>query len=250
MKPMDYQPLPPNHPSRTDLQRSAPSSTKSRGERLLEAERVARKMLSAYPDYGKAGAEYLLSVTELLAEYPQDIQERIANHRTGVPSLTQFLPTAKDIIVFADQLMARKATADHYSSLRRDETPRLEYKGAYIPFPALWKAFADELDILRGRRFARLQDADRALALYGKEAAKKALGGREQQPGDAASGPVSRNLVPPTKADLDEIKAQATIPDAPFSPQFQRHLRDTGYAETLRSQGKPVPVWLQEEANV
>lgn len=180
-------------------------------------------MLAAYPDYGKAGAEYLLSVTELLAEYPLDIQDRIANHRTGVPSLTKFLPTAMEITAFGDELMARRETAKRYAN-RVQTAPQIEYKGAYIPFPALWAAFADEMDILRYRRFDRLDNAAKALATQGKEAARRILQGHDASPGDAVEQSPTRGrpLAIPTAAEVREVITNLKIPSEPISDELRQ----------------------------
>lgn len=132
-------------------------------------------MLSAFPDYGKSAPEYLLSVTELLASYPPDVQVKLADHRTGIPAKTQFLPTVAVIVEMADNLMAQQAKLDRYSAIRQRPVEQIEYKGAYIPFPRLWEAFADELDLLRGREFSKLSGADKMLAIEGKAAARAVL---------------------------------------------------------------------------
>lgn len=184
-------------------------------------------MLSVFPDYGKAGAEYLLSVTELLAEYPPDIQDRIANHRTGVPSLTKFLPTAMEITAFGDELMARRETAKRYAN-RVQTAPQIEYKGAYIPFPSLWTAFADEMDLLRYHQFDRLEAASKALAMHGKDAARKILKGHDPSPGDAVekSPTRGRTLAVPTAEEVKEVFANLKTPSEPISDELRQLLAE------------------------
>lgn len=67
-----------------------------------------KQMMKAYPDYGKSPADYLLAVTELLAGYPQEVRERLADLRTGIPSRCKFVPTVADIVEFVREIEDRK----------------------------------------------------------------------------------------------------------------------------------------------
>lgn len=186
MKPMEAPQFLQNPQYRTDSQKSAQPSVNLRAEKLMRSEKFARKMLSAYPDYGKASPEYLLSVTEVLANYPEHIQARLADHMSGVPSKSEFLPSIAAIVKLGDEMASRDGVANRYQDLKRNAVPQIEYKGAYVPFPKLWEAFRDELDLLRGKRFDQLDDASKALATQGKDRARDILSKRYKQPGDAA----------------------------------------------------------------
>jgi hypothetical protein len=182
----DNQQHPDQQPFRTGSQKCEQSSQKLRSERLAESERIVRKMLSAYPDYGKAPPEYLLSMIELFVEYPSHIQMRLGNHRSGVPSLSPYLPTAKDVIDMGDEMLKSLSTATRYERLR-SEAP-LQIQGpppAYVPFPKLCEAFSDEKGLLKAKRFDQLFDASRALATTGKEKAREILMEQLKSPGDA-----------------------------------------------------------------
>jgi len=61
--------------------------------------------MSAFPDYGKAPPEYLLTITELIAGYADAVQKHICDTRSGIPSRENFLPSAKKIMDFADEVI-------------------------------------------------------------------------------------------------------------------------------------------------
>lgn len=65
---------------------------------------TAKRILSCFPDYGKAPPEYLLRMTELLASYPPEVQERLVDLRRGIPGRCRFLPTLADIVEMAKEL--------------------------------------------------------------------------------------------------------------------------------------------------
>lgn len=161
-------------PSPQDLISStAPSQTPNvRLQRLQAGRDAAKKILSRYPDYGKASPEYIAGIAELLASYPDDILKTAADNRIGISAVNKFLPTQADIIEYIDKLeQKRYATRD----IRQGRVPEpIGKKEKPTPFPALWKAFADEPDLLV-RTFNCLCDASKRLALDGKEAARDVL---------------------------------------------------------------------------
>lgn len=65
--------------------------------------------MAVFPDYGKAPSEYLLTVTELLAAYPVEVQRRVCDPRTGVVAGREFLPPGPVIVKFADEVMSTLA---------------------------------------------------------------------------------------------------------------------------------------------
>jgi hypothetical protein len=170
----------------TVSQRSTQQSEKSNGEKLELANLTAKKIISCFPDYGKAPKEYLLNLVAVLADYPEDVQEALADRKTGIPSKVQFLPTIAVIVEMADTLMAAKAKAARFDRIKaravvRDDRPR------FTPFPALAVAFADEPELLVNKRFEQLYDASQALATDSKDKARTILSTRHPQPGDAKS---------------------------------------------------------------
>lgn len=62
--------------------------------------------MSAFPDYGKAPPEYLLTMTELIAGYPENVQQYICDLRSGIASRENFLPSVKKIMDFAQEVIA------------------------------------------------------------------------------------------------------------------------------------------------
>jgi hypothetical protein len=61
------------------------------------AGKVAKKILSAYPDYGKAPPEYIFNFAEALSYLTEDEMAIVTNPRNGVASRCQFLPTIADV---------------------------------------------------------------------------------------------------------------------------------------------------------
>jgi len=159
---------------------------RSRAESLDRAATTAEKILFCFPDYGKAPDEYLGNLTALLAEYPDDVQEALADRKTGVASKTQYLPTVAVIVEMAEQLMAAKAKAARFERIKSRAVVSLP-RSAYVPFPALAVAFSDEPELLQGKRFEQLYDASLALATDSKDKARTILSTRHPQPGDARS---------------------------------------------------------------
>lgn len=171
-------------PSKAGSSDSEPSLMKSRAESLDRAATTAEKILFCFPDYGKAPDEYLGNLTALLAEYPEDVQDALADRKTGIPSKVQFLPTVAAIVEMAEQLMAAKAKAARFDRIRARAVESLP-RSAYVPFPALARAFASEPDLLQGKRFDQLYDASHALATVSMDRARDILSVRLPQPGDA-----------------------------------------------------------------
>lgn len=53
---------------------------------------MAQKIFSAFPNYGKEKAEYLLTLTEFLTMWPKAIVEPVCNPLTGIASQLDFPP--------------------------------------------------------------------------------------------------------------------------------------------------------------
>lgn len=64
---------------------------------MWEAERAARQMLSAYPDFGKAPPEYLLTITETVQLYPMRVSRHVCDPVRGLCSHLKWLPTVAEI---------------------------------------------------------------------------------------------------------------------------------------------------------
>lgn len=161
-------------PSLQDLKSSiAPSSSESENLQRLKAGRDAAKtILSRYPDYGKAPAEYLASIAELLADMSPENLRSLTDKRIGISAKCKFLPTHADFVEFVEQIEAKRYSA---RDLRRGRVPELIGNGTKAePFPKLAAAFKDQPQLLH-RNFDCLFDASRALATRGREAAEQIL---------------------------------------------------------------------------
>lgn len=137
-----------------------------------------RKMLSSFPDYLKSPPEYLLTMTELLASYPEHIQRGVCDVKTGVASKEEFLPSTKKVIEFAERLQAEEAKYSHYSQIKKgfsfkaiaSNVPRGKY---HCPFPKLEIALEaqGQTDLLINKNFDELWFASQACAVYGVQEA-------------------------------------------------------------------------------
>jgi hypothetical protein len=150
-----------------------PSKTRNDDLHRLKNGRDAAKMiLSRYPDYGKAPPEYLAGISQLLSTMSDDVLRTMTDPRIGISAKHKFLPTQADIVEFEDAIYAKRyATRD----LRQGRVPERIGYSKPEPFPKLWKAFADEADLLQGQHFEQLNEASRSLAMFGKDAARDVL---------------------------------------------------------------------------
>ena len=125
-------------------------------------------ILSRYPEYGKAPAEYLASIAELLADLPPENLRVMTDKHIGISAKCKFLPTHADFMEFDEQIEERRyRTRD----LRQGRVPEPIGNGQKpMPFPKLWEAFKAEPHLVQ-RNFDCLFDASRALAMHGREAA-------------------------------------------------------------------------------
>lgn len=76
---------------------------------------AAKRILSAYPDYGRAPPEYLLTFTELLSTFDDETLAALCDLRTGLATRTAYLPTIADIDKF---LRARRAEQEDRGRFR------------------------------------------------------------------------------------------------------------------------------------
>lgn len=83
--------------------------------------------MSAFPDYGKAPPEYLLTMTELIAGYSEDVQRHICDPRAGIASRESYLPSVKKVIDFAAEILTDQRNREFV----RDKVVVLEYTPAW-----------------------------------------------------------------------------------------------------------------------
>lgn len=112
---------------------------------------MAGKILNSYPDYAKSTPAYTAGIVEVLARYPQAIQEALADPMRGVRSRCTFLPTIADIVKIGDEFTAEQArqadSRKRYAGLHR--TPVEYHATSFNPFPKLTEAFYDEPHLLQ-----------------------------------------------------------------------------------------------------
>jgi hypothetical protein len=112
-------------------QQALTQSTRQSASEALLASKTARKILSSYPDYGKAPPEYLLSVTEFIAFRSAEEQEALAHPLSGIATKCKFLPTLADMNEFLDARAKRLNTrATGYKYFKRGEGDPLDIADA------------------------------------------------------------------------------------------------------------------------
>lgn len=138
--------------------------------------------MSAFPDYLKSPPEYLLTMTELMASYPEHIQRAICDVKTGLASKEEFLPSSKKVTDFADRLQADEAKYEHYGAIKKGFSFKALESGVvrakyHCPFPKLEAALAaeGETDLLINKNFDELWFASRTHATEGLHNAKEML---------------------------------------------------------------------------
>ena len=162
-------------PSVRALQSSMPSLTRPSAKQVDLARTTAKKILSAYPDFGKAPPEYIINFADALAYLNPDDIAVLVHPTEGLATRCQFLPTIADIHAL---LKERRARFDKVrATLPRNVLPP-------DPLPA-------DTDFERRRA--------QVLELLGYNPQARAI-------------PVKRKLVPPTQADLDGLKSKLPPP--------------------------------------
>lgn len=161
-----------------------PSLTKQSAARVEMARKAAKKILTSYPDYGKAPPEYAVNLAEYLSFLTEEEIAAVMDPRTGVTSKTDFLPTNKHVQEVVNEYDERKAkyrpSNSGYQRFASVVTEKdvMQDKTPFRPFPKLWAAFEDEPWLLKGHTFDRLWEASRSLAMFGKDAARDVLAKR------------------------------------------------------------------------
>lgn len=167
--------------------RSTPSmlsQTRPSAAQVDSARKAAKRILTSYPDYGKAPPEYGVNLAEYLS-YLSDEEIAVVMHpKTGITSKTSFLPTNAEIQALLREHEERqrqyKPAHTHYqrfASVVTDRDARPD-KTPFRPYPKLWEAFAEEPWLLKSHNFETLTEASRSLAMFGKEAARDVLAKR------------------------------------------------------------------------
>lgn len=167
--------------------RSTPSTlsqTRPSAAQVDTARKAAKKILTSYPDYGKAPPEYGVNLADYLSYLTDDEMAVVMHPRTGITSKSAFLPTNADIQALLREHEERQAKFRPSNSgyqrfasvvteadVRPDKTP-------FRPYPKLWEAFVEEPWLLKSHTFETLTEASRSLAMFGKDAARDVLARR------------------------------------------------------------------------
>lgn len=166
-------------PSRTHSQSSMPSLTRQSADRMEAGRKAAKKILSGFPDYGKAPPEYVVNLAESLSYLNHEELAVILHPINGVLARTKFLPTFADIsAVLVEHRNRQEQFTPAHTSYKRFEPapePPVKVETVFRPFPKLWAAFSEEQGLMRGHTFEALTEASRSLAMFGKEAARDVL---------------------------------------------------------------------------
>lgn len=167
--------------STTQFPSLTPLPTKPSVERLDTARKAAKKILTSYPDYGKAPPEYAINLAECLAFLTDEEISVVMHPRTGITAKTPYLPTNAEIQALLKEHEERKAkfhaAHTHYQRFKsvcteKDAEPD---KAPFRPYPKLWATFKDEPWLLKGHTFETLTEASRSFSMFGKDAARDVL---------------------------------------------------------------------------
>lgn len=179
----------------TRSQSSMPSLTRQSVERMEAGKRAAKKIISSFPDYGKAPPEYVVNLAESLS-YLNDEELAVVLHPlNGVAARTKFLPTFADISAV---LVENRAKQEQFKPAHTQYKRLTEEQGA-------WEK---ETDYERKARVVR--------ELLGYNPSHKA---QQLEP--------KRELVPPTAEDLRNLKLKT--PSGPISRQLREKLEADGW---------------------
>ena len=186
-------------PKSMQLLKSADAESMSRGRKL------AARILSNYPDYGKAPPEYLLTLSETLASLTTSEIVWLCDPDDGLATVCKYLPTTADI---HDFLKAKRAKAEQFKSARE----RFGDAG--------YRYLSDD----RGAVVVESSPERR------KQVVKELLGYDPMKP----TAP-KRELVNPTAAEVDITVSSLKTEARPISPEFRAHLEAEGWFEYLES---------------
>jgi hypothetical protein len=157
--------------------------------------RAAKKMLSSYPDYGKAPPEYVVNLAESLS-YLNDEELAVVMHPVnGVVARTKFLPTFADI-----------------AAVLQDHKNRQEQ---FKPAHTQYKRLTEE-----SGPWDKETDYERKAKVV-----KELLGYNPSPKAQQVEG--KRELVPPTAEDLKNLRLKT--PEAPPSRYLIAQLEAEGW---------------------
>ena len=182
-------------PSRTHSQSSMPSLTRQSADRMEAGRRAAKKILSGFPDYGKAPPEYVVNLAESLSYLNDEELAVILHPINGVLARTKFLPTFADISA---------VLVDHRSRQEQFKPAHTQYKRLNEE-SGPWDR---ETDYERKARVVR--------ELLGYNPSAK-----------AQHTEAKRELVPPTAEDMRNLKLKT--PSGPISRQLRDKLEAEGW---------------------
>lgn len=157
------------------------------------ARNAAKKILAAYPDYGKAPPEYIVNFIEALSHLSAEEVQVLSHPTTGLAARCKYLPTIADAM---DILNEHRAKAEQFT-----------------PAHTTYRRFRDEDD--SDAPWNKETDVERK-----KRVVAELLG---YSPGHPSHQP-KRVLVPATADDLRELKLKT--PPAPPTPQLLALLRE------------------------
>lgn len=146
-------------------------------------------IFARYPN-PKAGPEYLVELTNSLAEQPQWIVDRVADRHLGITAKHKsFAPSIGEVLDMIASLHDMEARSQRYEKAQTRRQPiRQRVTEPFRPFQKLWDAFADDRPTIEkldlGLPFDTLFDASKALATRGKRSAFAIIWRGDQHPSE------------------------------------------------------------------
>lgn len=144
---------------------------------MKEANQAANRVFKGTVDFERSTPELLALVTEYLATLTPEMMRRVTSLQEGILLRSKFLPTVADFHALVKELEENdnrfKRSHTHYQYFQPSCEPPPP-SVVFNPFPKLTVAFEDEPHLLQ-TNFDALFDASRALAVSGKEAARRVL---------------------------------------------------------------------------
>ncbi len=192
----DLKPLGTAITTQTRSPSSMPSLTRQSAERMEAGKRAAKKIISSFPDYGKAPPEYVVNLAESLS-YLSEVELAVVLHPlNGVAARCKFLPTFADISAV---LVEHRAKQEQFAPAHTQYKRLTEARGPWD----------EETDYERKARVVK--------ELLGYNPSPKA----QQMEG------AKRVLVPPTEEEVRNLRLKT--PPSPPSEYLLRQLREEGW---------------------
>lgn len=110
-----------NLPSLTHSQLSTQTLPPPSPEQIQAARNAAERLLSSFPDYGRASAEYVRALIETLAWCSPSELAELLHPREGLATVCKFLPAAADIHGFLRDKRQREAKYNPHTAYHRLE---------------------------------------------------------------------------------------------------------------------------------